>query len=488
MSDWIEYIKACAENAENPTVFQRLLNKGLQQIEEESRGDVAVESAQWLSAHQYLTFAIIAYKRGAEIFEREKQEAKAFAGYTNAGLYAHWHGDFQDAMASYQRAKEQLGLFTEETPFGRLQAEIALGLNYCDTLVALRKEDQALEKYQDLIEICRQKEDYEASIRCLLGCGNIYRNWGSYRLALQMYQDARQKAAERNYPQQLARAAHGEGNVLLEIDHISAAIDSFEKAIDAYKAADDLQGVCEAMILLGHSYHTRAEERMKKLQGRDDSVFEDLEQAKNLYRAAYQAATPDAPMNAIDAQIKLASLAFTAGRMQEALALYEHIRQHPLMQEDYLTARQVWQGLGNINDESNKLEEALAAFREGLILTQQANDPEGESDFSMMLGLTHEKKGELRKAESWYKKAIQIQEKLGMDLDEEPHQLGYFGKRANVYQLLISILLEEKKPEEAFLYLEKSKAKAMRDQLGRRLPDGVAFSPLGWEDVGVFLG
>jgi len=99
-------------------------------------------------------------------------------------------------------------------------------------------------------------------------------------------------------------------------------------------------------------------------------------------------------------------------------------------------------------------------------LQKQLRDPELGWRILYGRGQTLEALGKRDDAIGAYKEAIQIIEDTRSQIAEERYRAGYIEDRYQVYVALVELLLKLGKPDDAFLYSEKLRARAYFDQLG----------------------
>ena len=441
--------------------FIRCFATGLPDQEEAAW--ICYESGSWLGGEQYLQHAAWVFEKGGQLFLKLQNFGYAFICFTNSGLYLHNFGSFRKAVSAYRRAETLLSKYDAHWPYPKNNLEILMRLNQCDTLVELRKSELAIRNYQYIRTLAIAVDDTESLVRCYVGEGNIHRNQGNFPASFAAYKSAFRMAEEKSLIRSMARAQHGLFNVLLEFNQIEQGIETGKYALQLYEQANDKQGVTEMLLLIGHAHHSLVNTNLSK-QYRDEDL---LQLAGSYYSKAWKAAFPEDPVNAADAQIKLASLAKDIGKLDEAGKLYSELRQNPLMETDYFTAFQVWNGLGDLYLEENNLVDAIQAYQSGLRLSKHAGDQEGVSKWYALLGNALSAADKPEHSIKALKRSIQIQEKLGKTIEEDTHSIGYYSLRADVYQSLIGLLLRKKDWESAFDYLERSKAKAMREHLSQ---------------------
>src|SRR5262249_35511572 len=69
-----------------------------------------------------------------------------------------------------------------------------------------------------------------------------------------------------------------------------------------------------------------------------------------------------------------------------------------------------------------------------------------------------------------YKQSVRIIETTRADISEERFRAGYIENRYQAYVALVELLLKLHKPDEAFLYSEKLRARAYLDQFRAAMP------------------
>jgi len=73
-----------------------------------------------------------------------------------------------------------------------------------------------------------------------------------------------------------------------------------------------------------------------------------------------------------------------------------------------------------------------------------------------------------------YKEAIGIIEGVRSQLAEERFRAGYIEDKYQVYVALVELLVKLEKPDQAFFYSEKLRARVFLDQLNRGVPPALS--------------
>ncbi len=78
-------------------------------------------------------------------------------------------------------------------------------------------------------------------------------------------------------------------------------------------------------------------------------------------------------------------------------------------------------------------------------------------------GNTKFKQKHLSTAYQNLKKSMELDEKIGLNMVEDEHKIGYYGLSANKYEAIVPVCFELEKEKEAFDFVQRGKSKAMMD-------------------------
>src|SRR5438876_860616 len=113
-----------------------------------------------------------------------------------------------------------------------------------------------------------------------------------------------------------------------------------------------------------------------------------------------------------------------------------------------------------------ELQQALDQYSAAAALQKELRDPELGWRIQYGRAQTLQALGKSDDAIGAYKEAIQIIEDTRSQISEERYRAGYIEDRYQVYVALVELLLKLNKPDDAFLYSEKLRARAYFDLLG----------------------
>jgi tetratricopeptide (TPR) repeat protein len=129
----------------------------------------------------------------------------------------------------------------------------------------------------------------------------------------------------------------------------------------------------------------------------------------------------------------------------------------------------------------HSLERAGAEFDSARRTAEELGTTEEQWKALYGLGQAQERAGSLPEAEARYRKAVSIIEKARVQLQLSALRAEFLGDKRSVYDALISLLLRRNATEEAFLFLERSRARNFQDRFASSKTGEAA--PLTMEEV-----
>jgi CHAT domain-containing protein len=110
-------------------------------------------------------------------------------------------------------------------------------------------------------------------------------------------------------------------------------------------------------------------------------------------------------------------------------------------------------------------QEAEASFRSGLAEASRWGYPEPIWQAHSHLGRLAEERGDSQEAFSHYAEAIKVIEGMRGKLSDSTLKTTFMGRKMDVYERMIRLLMKMQRDSEAFEYLERSKGRALLDML-----------------------
>jgi CHAT domain-containing protein len=127
-------------------------------------------------------------------------------------------------------------------------------------------------------------------------------------------------------------------------------------------------------------------------------------------------------------------------------------------------------GLAEVRRRSGQVQQALPLYSEGLELATAVSNQELLWRLQHGRGRALEALERLEEAVAAYRAAIEVIETLRRLIREEAFRAGFMEDKYEVYADLIRLLLRLGRPEDAFHYVERSRARAYLDLLGNGSP------------------
>ncbi|TAJ10024.1 MAG: CHAT domain-containing protein [Nitrospirae bacterium] len=118
--------------------------------------------------------------------------------------------------------------------------------------------------------------------------------------------------------------------------------------------------------------------------------------------------------------------------------------------------------------ENKRFAEAKAAYDKLLSYPQIANQGGLYRIILFDRGRIAEAEGDRKMAQTYYQRAIEVIEQQRSTINTEASRIGFVGDKQQVYHLLISDLIAEGRPAQAFEYVERAKARALVDILASK--------------------
>ena len=440
------------------------------------------ERADYPAAIQHLQQAI-------EIASAVRDKELEGSASNNLGLVFDERGDFKQSLVQYQHALE----LHRATHFERGEGD-TLG-NIGGVYLLLGKFREALPYYQQALAIHERlglkptsSDDLGNIALCLAGTGDIDGALKSFDRALELAHDTGLTKEEADWRK-------GKGGTLVGLGRFDAALREYAAAEQAYEHAGLKRELVEALSDTGRTYEllgdgTEAESRFRRAlelareigNGAGESAnliaLGDLERRRKKYetaeaffRQALQrargtgdegtiiAALVQGGMNDLDRKryesalegVSEASQIAERGGNRPALALSQYV-------------------LGEVRRSQGQVQEALERYSAAHSLQEQLRDPELGWRISYGRGQALAAQDKTDDAICAYKQAVQIIEETRSGIAEERYRAGYIEDRYQVYVALVELLLRVHKPNDAFVYSEKLRARAYFDQLGASDP------------------
>jgi CHAT domain-containing protein/Tfp pilus assembly protein PilF len=407
------------------------------------------------------------------------------AARNNLGLVFDERGDYKHSLEQYQHALD----LHRQSHFERGEGD-TLG-NIGGVYLLLGKFREALPYYQQALQISERlglkpasSEDLGNIGICLAGSGDIDGALASFDRALKI-------AREAGLPKEEADWHKGKATTMVDVGRYDSALDEYTTAENVYEhaglqrelveALNDTGGLYELLgdgitaegrferalqlaTKIGNGFGERVshlalgdlERRRKKHDSAEIHFAQALASARAvgdegaIVTALLQRSTNEIGRNRFDVALQSAS---------EASLVAEQSGNRPAMARARFA-------LGEARRSRTELQQALDEYSAAETLQNQLRDPELGWRIRYGQGKSLEALTRSDDAIAAYRAAVRIIEETRADITEERYRAGYMEDRYQAYVALVEIFLKLRKPDEAFVYSEKLRARAYLDQLG----------------------
>jgi len=383
-------------------------------------------------------------KNALKIFEKYGDELAAGKIEMNLGNTASRQGRYVEAKKFFLAAR---------TRFARLGDKVWLTMcenNLAIIYSALNDFRQAEKLYAEALRNAREAKMFVTEAEIEASMGNLAMFRGKYDDALRFLELSRQKYEELKMPHQTAIAE-------LEIADIYAELNLGKEAFEVYeKIADRL-----------HKLKLQGEEaRARTNFGRVAASLQERNMArKELKKAARLYLAEKNKIGAAVVKCAEANLELTAGNYESAFKLAEEAEQ--LLETSgsarhKLTAK--WlksEALGNLE----KYEAAENLLGKVFAAAMKQEQPNLAQICLNSLGKLALQKGDTRKAERYFKKAVVMIETLRAPLAAEEFRMAFLADKLAPFENLAKIYLSENKLKKAFSMVEQARSRSLAESL-----------------------
>jgi CHAT domain-containing protein/tetratricopeptide (TPR) repeat protein len=412
-----------------------------------------------------------------------------------AELSSAWLGNPQQSLAYSQRAYEiyhDLGLRD-------LESDVALqigGILLRGTL-GIGDIAQARDYLHAALEIKRSLGDPIGEATCYRALGSFHRAIGDFQQALALYQQALAIYRDLGDKRGEADIALAIGGLYEDLGDYSTTEKYWQKWLEIRREiegrAGELWGSNQLAVLYWEmgDYNRALELGLKVIELCDEAYGGECG-IGNFYSnlGMYYAGLGDYDAAVQNIGTALEITRRTGYRTGQALAYYDLADVHAKMEntqkalQDYQQALNIYQEIdarsqqadvrleiGSLYGDLGQYDEALAYQLEALKGFQAIGEAGGEITAHQQIGETYRTRGDLEVALAHYQQAIAIVEGLRgyLTIEEFKGQLSELF--ADVYEGAVLVQLELDRPQDAFAYVERARARAFLDQLGNHRVD-----------------
>lgn len=333
-------------------------------------------------------------------------------------------------------------------------------------LIELRRYDEAEEAFSAFFSAL-PSEPLANSDSTLLA--RMYQRAGLGALHAGRFVQAQQRyaRASRYAP---ALAPHWEAFLYLGQANALAQIFDFEGALRRYEAAEallvPLMSDGDSRHLLGQVHWNKADILALLATWETPSRLELFAEAAQDARAALELladGSHETKRHRAFARLVLGDALLGLGRPEEAIAeMDEAVRAAVELGEPRLGA-QAWRDFGRALEKAGRPQEALDAFGRGLDIAEGHGERYEMQYLLLNAGEAHEALGQMQQAEAHYRRALALAEDHRAALGTTEWSTAAFANWQGSHRRLVGLLLRQGRTEEAFLTLDATRARYLRD-------------------------
>ncbi len=116
-------------------------------------------------------------------------------------------------------------------------------------------------------------------------------------------------------------------------------------------------------------------------------------------------------------------------------------------------------------EQQAKYPEALQKDEAALACTRQNHDRKGEGTTLNNIGWVYQKQAKYEQAIPYFEQAIAIMESRRGTLERDDFKTSFIGQYMSAYRGMISVLVAQNEPLEAFHYVQRAKSRTFLEQL-----------------------
>jgi len=312
----------------------------------------------------------------------------------------------------------------------------------------------ALKYYEEGIQFAG--DDKRAEALNLIGLADVYANLSNYSKALKYYREAQKISAEIKEIALNTEISTGLGALNFNLDKFSNASFYYQYALELQTNSENPYLAADIYHKLGLTYF-----RMDSLSVAEKYFKRSIE-LSSLSKNEYAAALSYGDL--ADLYISKRDFNNASAFLSKAKSIARKNQWDHLIAEEEILE-------GNINVDEKRFEPAKQNFQNALKTAQNLNDFNLQILSYYSLGKLFQKNGFTEAAESFYKSGISLIENVSRPLFENSEvQISYFDAKRDLYDSYAQILLEQKKYEDAFLIIDKSRSRnTMQNLLNLKL-------------------
>lgn len=404
----------------------------------------------WCRETGELDQALVYFEQALDLQVRLHDKDGQADSYSNIGYVYYTRTDYADALSHFERA---VAVWRETEN----QLKVANGLiNMGSVYAATGRHQAALNSLHEALSIQVQLENLDGQASTLVNIGDVRAQQGEYQEALGLYQESLQIFQQIRSPIGEASTLSNIGAIYLILGNSEQAQDNLEKARELFRKIGSSEREAITLNNLG---------LVAMQNGMQATALKNYEDALQIWRSLDSAAGQATTLGNIGTLYLQQQQPETAlVWLEEAITLTQET-DNPL-----LTCR-ILNMTGIVHTLLGRYDLAQEQHEQVLMIAEKTDDLIGQLGAYFGLGVISFSQEEPEEAFEHFQQAVELLDGLLETLTVEQLKTSFASQIADSYELMVLTSLELDRPQIAFEYAERGRARTLLTLLGNQRVD-----------------
>lgn len=407
--------------------------------------ELALNIAKTYAKLQLLDSSIIYAHKAVDYFNKVGNHSGLGMALNTRGKLLLQQNKPEEAFHDFTVAKN---IYTSiNDPFG-----IAVSLNLIGNLYKTQSNYEiALENYEKAYEISINNNYLENAMLIQNNIGNIYLNQGQYHKAIEYYQTSLHNFDKEKHKKYIGIAKNNIGSVYAAWAHWDKALIYFNSAIEIYDQIGEQEQKANTFNNIGG---------VKEAVGDYSAAMDYYNKSIEIFYSLLKNREIAVLYN------NIGSIYFTKGESDKALEYYTKSQEISRSIKDISQVAVCLDNIGNVYSNRGQTDSALVVFTEALEIRRKLNEKGKLTNTLNNLAVVYINNKEYDKGIELLEESISIIESLRTSA-QGAIKRDYFQKQIYAYENLIVANIYRENIEQAFYFIELSRAKTLSEQLSQ---------------------
>lgn len=404
---------------------------------------------------------------------------------SNLAIIKDQYGEIFDARDDFVKAIKMAKDIENTELLAFLHSELGVSFSYTNNIIESRQNyERSLELYERLKN--NERLSYLSS-----NIGSLYLQISNYKAAFEYYKKGLSHSGENKLGKILNLT--GLGDVYSNESNYTKALEYYAQAKAIADSIKDISSIIKIDQGIGALYFNvnrpyEALETLKRTEAKISGKESPFEQIKLYSKIGTVLTSVDSLAQAESYFYKALTLADNVGDIYSSILLKTELAHSFLLQGNYLVAMKFLNEVqtisksyeltqligvqelykGKVYYAQGKYDVSRKCFEKAFELSESIHDYSNQIEAAYLLGKSFDDKGDYSKAENWYRKAIEVVEKISSPLmPNQEIQVAHFSGVNSSYNSLAELYLKQGRGEEAFLLIDKARSRNTKSNLDR---------------------